>query len=594
MGNSKKQSKIRERITEKQVIDRIMSVIEFLPDIVKDLPANKKERSYWTKLFKNGEPAKHMLEVLREMPAFTYRAPKKPSRAAWLKVFEKHMGPFQFPQMLKRVSATAGFTPVKRKKIKYWRDAFGSGELVQRVRPEESMEYIPNPHRGTTTFQRFQGEEVYPTFITSDTDGPVTFPAKGKIKENPNYIPRTTLTYCRWPWSWFEPQKGKYNWSLIDNSLKAARQAGQTAQMRFQPYSTIDSAPVSPEENYLPKKPFVNVPRWFWKTGAKVADKMIYTANEPNINDPLYIKHFGDFVRAFAKRYDGHPDLESIDVAFGGFWGEGGGNATRKTAQKIAKIYVKSFKKTQLLFMLANLEHFSKLLKKSKNAPGFRSDCIGDLSTSNSPDVPAKLGWNHTFDSYPKEIWGSGFKDAWQKAPVTMETCGNVATWVAEGYDFDIIRREGYRYHTSIFMPKNVFYPESVMEKMKEFDRIIGYRYALRQVLLPLEIKGGSRLSAEFFIDNVGVAPIYRPYKLALRLSQGKKVKIVKFKEDIRTWLPGHKWFKDSIVFPKGFKKGEVKLALGIVNDKDTPKVWFAITEKTDKGWHPLTSVDAL
>jgi hypothetical protein len=174
-----------------------------------------------------------------------------------------------------------------------------------------------------------------------------------------------------------------------------------------------------------------------------------------------------------------------------------------------------------------------------------------------------------------------------------METCGNVGTWVCEGYDLDKIMYEGYRYHTSVFMPKNVFYPEKAMAKMLEFDKKIGYRYALRQLLIPIEAKGGQKFHAQIYIDNVGCAPIYRPYKLALHFSQGKKVKVVIFKEDIRKWLPGNHWFQEDIIFPRGFSQGEVKVGMAIVNDKDEPCVWFAIKGKLDKGWHELTSVDA-
>ena len=586
MSKSKKQNAVMGKLTRKQVIGRIMSIVKLLPETVQNLPGKFRERSYWEKIFAKGEDAKHMLEVLQELPAFTYMAPKKPSKEAWIKVFEKHMGLRQIPGMLRQISNHMSFMPVKRKKIRYWRDAFGKEEVVQRIRPVEFGEYIPNPHRGTTTFQRFQGEAVYPSFITADTFGPLTFPPKGKIRDNIKFIPRTTLTYCRWPWAWLEPEKRKFRWDIIDNTLKAARAAGQTAQLRFQPY-TEGVRPALPSEKPETR---VNLPEWYWEKGAAQIGR------EPDHNDPLYLKHFGDFIRAFGKRYDGHPDLESIDVAYGGPWGEGGGNCSYKTASKLVDIYLKSFKKTQLVFMISTkgLHYASKVTAKTKRHIGFRADCIGDLREGNSPDVPAHLSWNHTFDAYPKDIEEGGVRDAWKTAPVTMETCGNVATWVMSGFDFDLIMREGYRYHTSVFMPKNVFYPEKIMEKMIEFDKKIGYRYVLRQILLPLEAKGGAGFKIETFLDNVGVAPIYRQYKMALRFSQGKKIKIVKLKKDIRTWMPGHTWFKESIIFPKGFKKGEVKAALGIVDDKDIPRVWFAIKGKTDKGWHPLASVDVV
>ena len=582
-----------KKATPEQVINYIMQLVKFFPEVLEKYPENYKERSTWVKAFKNGEPGKRMLNALQQLPAFTYMAPGRPSRAAWAKVFEKHIGIEQIGLMLNEAYKNASFKPIKRKKIKYWRDAYGAGEVVQRVRPEESNDYIPNPHRGTATFQRFQGEPIYPSIISADTFGPVTFPKPGKILNNVNYIPRSTVAYCRWPWAWFEPRKGKYNWRLIDETLKAAKAAGQTAQLRFQPFTRHDELPDS-DSNRMPPRPFVNMPRWYWDTGAGWTDKPGYGAYEPDHNDPRYLKHFGDFIRAFGKRYDGHPDIESIDVAYGGFWGEAGGNTNKKTAAKLVDVYMKSFKKTQLIYMsgTAGCDYATKVMKRKGKEIGFRSDCIGDLKQGNHPDVPSASSFNHTFDAYPKEMEKK--KDAWKTQPITMESCWNAAAWSYMGFDVDKIIREGYRYHMSIFMPKNVFYPIESRDKLLEFDKKIGYRFAVRQIKMPLEAKGGAGLKIEAYIDNVGCAPIYRPYSMAFRFKQGKKVAVVKFKKDIRTLLPGNNWFSETIKMPNGFKQGEVKIGLAIVGNDDKPKVWFAMKSKTDEGWQQLTSIDAL
>ena len=303
------------------------------------------------------------------------------------------------------------------------------------------------------------------------------------------------------------------------------------------------------------------MPDWYWDTGAAWEEHGVYANNEPDSNDPLYLQHFGDFIRAFAARYDGHTDLESIDMAYAGFWGESGGNSTAETAYKLTDIYLESFKKTTLLSMLGTpgCAYAQKFAASTGHPIGWRADCIGDLRKPEVAEVPADLCFNHTYDAYPKEIALCGLKDAWKTAPVTMETCGNVATWVMAGYDLDTIIQHGYNYHMSVFMPKNAFYPERALEKLTAFDRKIGYRFALRQMLLPLEAKRGDAIQIEIFLENVGIAPIYRPYKLALRFKQGKNARVVHFKEDIRTWLPGHSYFRETIQFPPDVEPGEVK-----------------------------------
>jgi len=487
----------------------------------------------------------------------------------------------------------------KKRKKRTWRDAFGPNERHQRVRPTESFDYIPNPHRGTTTFQRFQGDALYPGDRSSDTDGPTVFKRAPKhLKPNRNYAPWTTVSYCRWPWSWLEPKKGKYNWRLVDGALKAGRDRGQTVQMRFQPYTLrVDYSETPIKARRHPPQRSVNVPDWYWDTGATWLTKGTYAPNEPDSNDPRYLEHFGDFIRAFAERYDGHHNLESIDIAYAGFWGESGGNTTKRTAEKLAEIYLKSFRKTQLLSMVgtAGCKYAARKTRNSRRHLGWRADCFGDLRfVKHSPDVPDGLNWTHMYEAYPREVVQCGVVDAWKTAPVTMETCGNAMTWHKRGYDLDWIVEQGYRYHMTFFMPKSVAYPKSMIEKLVAFDKRIGYRFVLKQVRLPLEATPGGRMEFQTFIENVGCAPIYRPYKLAYRFTQGRRSLVAHSKQDIRTWLPGNVWFAERITLPKGLKPGEATIDVGIVNDDDQPVVWFAIKGKLAAGWHPMTKIDVV
>lgn len=580
-------------LTNRQVIDTIMEIITVFPEQVADLPAVMRSRAHWEEILSpDNEFGAPVLAVLRELPAFTNQAPKAKGRAAWNKVFASHQGFRQVRDMLVMWNSIASTKRVKRAKITYWRDEFGRDEVVQRVRPMEHHNYIHNPHRGTTTFQRFQGEAVVPATMWSDTHGPVDFPTATTIRDNEKYIPRTTLTYCRWPWAWLEPKKGKFNWALIDKTLSTARAHGQTAQLRFQPYTERrDTEKDPPKAKRYPPGSGVNLPDWYHDTGAPWIDCGPYVKHEPDSNHPLYLTHFGNFIRAFAARYDGHPDLESIDMAYAGFWGESGGNATAATANALADIYTASFRKTQLLGMLGTpaVEH---AVKRKFNV-GWRADCFGDLKRPQVKEVPEDRCNDHTHDGYMREIYRQGVKDAWKTAPVTMETCGNVATWAMTQYDLDQIIEFGYTYHMSVFMPKSNFFPSSSMDRLIAFDRKIGYRYTVRHMLFPIEVARGKKMHVECYIENVGIAPIYRPYRAALRLTQGKKTKILAFPVDIRTWMPGATFFENNFTLPPEFERGEVKIALGIIDDSDRPCVWFAINNPIDDGWHRLTSIDA-
>lgn len=456
-----------------------------------------------------------------------------------------------------------------------WRTGFGPDEVIQRVRPNETDAWLPNPHRGTTTFQRFNGDPLFPGLIWNDKEGPTEFkPFDGNLK-NPQY-PDTTISYCRWVWNVIEPEKGKFRWDIIDAALEAARQRGQTLQVRIQPFVGD------------------TVPEWYWALGAR-QDKAMSRPDYrvPDHNDALYVKHWSDIIRAFGRRYDGHPVLESFDIAYGGACGEMGGNTSKKNSIILADAYMKAFRKTQLVMMLET-EGGTYAAAKDKRI-GWRGDCYGDVRLEGRAMVPEGKCWNHMYDCYPKAVELCGVSEQWRTAPVTLETCWTVGHWYKEGWDIDWIIEQGYKYHLSVFMPKSSYFPEAVRDKMDRFNNRIGYRYTLRQMLLPLETERGARIKVEVWIDNVGVAPIYRPYKFAYRFRQGKSAYVVQSKQDITKWMPDHTWFAETVKVPPALQRGTADVDVALVDAAtDTPKVWFAIEDKLPDGWHPMTTIDVI
>jgi hypothetical protein len=455
-----------------------------------------------------------------------------------------------------------------------WRKSFSDDQVVQRIRPIESTAYLPNPHRGTATFQRFNGDPLNPGLTWSDKDGPLVFkPFDGNLT-NVQY-PSTTLSYCRWVWTIIEPEPRKFRWDIVEQSLEAARLRGQTLQLRLQPYAGGSG-----------------LPPWYWNFGKPVKSESTDPLKwEPDHNHPAYAKYFGRLIQAFGKRFDGHPVLESVDIAYAGSCGECGGNSSAATARKLVDIFRKSLRKTQLISM-----HGTHGCTYGSKFPelGWRHDCYGDMSSDGMGVVPDGLRWNSMYDDIPKGIAQTGVADAWKTAPVTFETCWTVGYWAKQGWNIDWILDQGLRYHATVFMPKSSFIPDEWREKIDAFDRRLGYRFALRQMVLPLESAPGSKFNVDVFMDNVGVAPIYRPYKLALRFKQGSVSRVVKFKQDIRTWLPGQTFFSETLRFPSDFRSGVVEAALGIVDDSDQPRILFAHEGTPDGRWHPLSFMDVV
>jgi hypothetical protein len=146
-----------------------------------------------------------------------------------------------------------------------WREGYRKDQVVQRVRPEQTSDYLNNPHKGTATFQRFNGDPLIPTLAWCDDLW--TAPAGANAMEaegvrswdgpfNPDLhndrYPPSRVAYCRWAWCILEPEKGKIRFDLIDRALETASARGQTLQLRTQPQ-------VGPYE----------CPSWYWELGAK-------------------------------------------------------------------------------------------------------------------------------------------------------------------------------------------------------------------------------------------------------------------------------------------------------------------------------------
>jgi len=124
------------------------------------------------------------------------------------------------------------------------------------------------------------------------------------------------------------------------------------------------------------------------------------------------------------------------------------------------------------------------------------------------------------------------------------------------------------------------------------FNKRIGYRFHIHQMILPLEAPAGGKLRVQATIDNKGVAPIDRDHRFALRFTQGKRHHVVTLKEDIRKWLPDLTHFKETVALRPTLRPGPAAVACGIVDAADRPAVKLAVKAVDPEGWHPLTHLD--
>ena len=260
------------------------------------------------------------------------------------------------------------------------------------VRPVEIQDVLKNPGMGITTFQRFAGQPLNDGLKWSE-EGPT-----GKLKDAAVDFPPSSIAYCRWFWTAIEPVKGQIQWKILDGALEQARVHGQTLAIRLMPY----------DEQHP-------IPDWYQHSGAKRANKPEDQDGktwQPDFSDRLYLKHWGELIAAVGARYDGHPDLDTVDISSIGYWGEGWSPymPSFETQQALIDIYFDAFKKTPLL---VNFDQEKALAYGTSRGAGWRLDCLGDMRTnSDDPYFPPEM-----LDIYPQQIARARIEDAWKRAP---------------------------------------------------------------------------------------------------------------------------------------------------------------------------------
>ena len=445
--------------------------------------------------------------------------------------------------------------------------------------PEQTDAILANPGMGWETFGR---------------------PAD-KDKNLPDWIP-STIQYARWGWGVLEPEPGMINYEFLDKVLAEARSSGQRLAFRVMCCST------SPRRPYHPK--------WLAGVGGKILT-CDYSGTEgllvPDLDDPVVLERHLDFIKRLGARYDGHPDIDHVDLGTVGWWGEWhmsssktGKMPTMANRKKIIDAYFAAFRKTPLLMLIGGGECLSYAVGLGA---GWRADCLGDMGGFSK-------NWCHMCDAYPKLIPAAGVQDAWKTAPVAWESCWEMRRWVKEGWSLRYIFNYALAMHGSYLNNKSAPLPEggNVHAEIERFLRRLGYRLELRRLEHPTRIRAGEQLTLVMKWQNTGSAPCYRPYRVAYQMvneTAGDKVLIGNL--TVEKWMPGHvetfseDFIKDPpelppgsvvdvtdrVVVPDNMPIGLYRLAIGIVDEQTMePVVQLGIKGREQDGWYPLSEIE--
>jgi len=449
-------------------------------------------------------------------------------------------------------------------------------EGILTVRPVEIDDVLLNPGIGFTTFQMFNGDNHAANQDVLRVADLERYKQGCNDKYNINY-PTTSLAYFRILWSVIEPAQEEYQWDYLDELLKLAHLHGQTLMLRISPYKgrAVD-----------------DVPSWYREmVGEQRAFKHIKWPVDPE--NPLYAEYFGKMIRELGKRYDGHPDLEAVDVSFVGWAGEGAGTEllSSETMQNLIDPYLESFGKTPLIALLEGEKAMAYMT--SKGHVGWRQDCLGDLGFW----ADEQNGWTHMYDYYPQTIIKYDMQECWKSAHVSFEICGTFQNWKnSQGYgakEVKYIIDQSLKWHISSFNAKSSQVPEEWESLINEWLKKMGYRFVLRKFSYPEFARRNGKLAFQSWWENKGVAPCYGNFIVALRLINEDDEMILPMNADIKEWLPGDNVFEDAVFIPADVNPGTFELQIGILDPMlSGPRINLAIEGRTADGWYSLGTLE--
>ena len=195
----------------------------------------------------------------------------------------------------------------------------------------------------------------------------------------------------------------------------------------------------------------------------------------------------------------------------------------------------------------------------------------------------------HMIDYYPEKLIALHLTDLWKTAPVSMESCWVMQTWLDRGWDIDYIFDKAIQWHMSTFNNKSSAVPAALEPKVKAWLNRMGYRFVLGRFTYTATVDRSRKLEFGALVTNKGDAPIYRPYQLALRIRGVQTEQVFVTDAPLEQWLPGDSYYEGAVFLPFGLTDGEYQIAVALVDpDNRKPAVKMAIEGVAADGWYPM------
>ncbi|WNR46060.1 DUF4832 domain-containing protein [Paenibacillus roseipurpureus] len=333
-----------------------------------------------------------------------------------------------------------------------------------------------------------------------------------------------SLGYMRYHWCDLEPEEGIIRWELIEAPLRECIRRGKRFAFGFMPANSctvLQSA----------------VPEYVFQTGAgyttcRTEDNLSDLRSEQKIpvwDDPIYMDKIHNFILQLGKRYNGHPDIEFIDIRNYGNWGEwhiefleGSLEPPEESLREHIQMWTDSFPSTRLILPVNGSEPTSLSEWAVQHGIGLRRDGIIVLPEDHkavlpsygiAPSVGEFYGWYSWLIANGK--WNS------QKLREIVD----------EGH-FTFMGMGHWQQDGTRLLNEN-------RQLLWELNNRLGYHFVVEEVVLPSEWTTDFNIQVRLI--NKGVAPIYRNAILKIAILDQANNVLESYEHatcNPRTWMP--------------------------------------------------------
>ena len=224
-----------------------------------------------------------------------------------------------------------------------------------------------------------------------------------------------------------------------------------------------------------------DVPEWFKKTGARGTTASVHRDQGmkywvPDYSDPLYIKYWTRLNAELAARYDGHPDLEFVDCASIGPWGEWSMkpvNPPMWAKAALIDCYTDYFKKTPVLMQFDDIP-VPALWRRARHAAGAPT-AWATWEGSTGPGATCSTSTRRA-SSTP------GLRTPGRQGPCPFELCWTMEYWDEKGWDAEYIFDQAVKWHVSTFNGKSAPVSESPVARGRPLPQAHGIPVRAAQV----------------------------------------------------------------------------------------------------------------